>query len=41
MACSGKIVAGLCYAFATDKWVYYLGTYVYISHQRKYINILN
>lgn len=30
MACVGKIVAGFCYGLATDEWVYYLGTYIYV-----------
>jgi len=28
MACAGKIVAGICYALATEEWVYYLGVYL-------------
>ncbi|XP_060833931.1 uncharacterized protein LOC132917281 [Rhopalosiphum padi] len=28
MACAGKIVAGICYALATEEWVYYLGPLV-------------
>lgn len=28
MACAGKIAAGVCYALATEQWVYYLGPLV-------------
>ncbi|CAI6344703.1 unnamed protein product [Macrosiphum euphorbiae] len=28
VACAGKIVAGICYALATEGWVYYLGPLV-------------
>lgn len=30
MACAGKVVAGIFYAFATVEWVYYLGNYTLI-----------
>lgn len=30
MACVGKIIAGFCYGLATNEWVYYLGTYIYV-----------
>lgn len=26
MACAGKMFAGICYAFASNEWIYYLGT---------------
>jgi len=28
VACAGKIFAGICYALATEEWVYYLGVYL-------------
>lgn len=33
MACAGKIVAGICYALATEEWVYYLGVYFIKTYQ--------
>lgn len=37
MACAGKIVAGICYALATEEWVYYLGVYFIKTYQLVHI----